>query len=337
MARHVVTVFGGSGFIGRHLVRRLVADGHTVRVAVRDVEAAGFLKPMANAGEVVVVSADISDPAMVEATVAGSEAVINLVGILYERGRRTFQRLHVEAAGTVARAATSAGVKRLVQMSALGAALDSPAAYGRSKAAGETAAAEAFPGVTIVRPSVVFGREDNFFNLFAGLSRLTPILPVFGCPVIPRIDLFKDGGFVDIDIYGDGGTRFQPIYVGDVADAIVSILDDASTAGRTFELGGPRVYSFKEIMELLLAHIDRRRLLVPIPFAIAAIDAWFLEWLPVPPLTRDQVNLLKHDNVVAEGAAGLADLGVEATPAEAILPTYLHRFRPPKRQSPQTV
>jgi NADH dehydrogenase len=335
MRRHVVTVFGGSGFIGRHLVRRLVAGGSTVRVAVRDVEAANFLKPMANAGEVVVMAADVTDAAMVEAAVAGAEAVVNLVGILYERGRRTFQRLHVDAAGTIARAAAEAGAGRLVQVSALGADAASPAAYGRTKAAGEAAAGEAFAGATIVRPSVVFGPEDGFFNMFAGLARLTPVLPLLGCPTLPRVEVFKDGGFVDVDLYGDGGTRFQPVYVGDVADAIVRILGDASTAGRAFELGGPRVYSFKEIMELLLAHIGRRRLLVPVPFAIAAIDAWFLEWLPVPPLTRDQVNLLRRDNVVSEGAATLADLGLEATPAEAVLPTYLHRFRPPKRQSPQ--
>jgi len=242
--------------------------------------------------------------------------------------------LHVDAAATVAKAAAAAGVARLVQMSALGADPISPAAYGRSKAAGEAAVAEAFPGATIVRPSVVFGPEDNFFNKFAGLTRITPVLPVFGCPVMPKVDFFKDGGFVSVDIYGDGGTKFQPVYVGDVADAINSILDDDATAGRAFELGGPRVYSFKEVMELLLQQINRRRLLVPVPFAIAAINAWFLEWLPVPPLTRDQVNLLRRDNVVSAGAATLADLGVDATPVEGVLPTYLYRFRPPKRQSP---
>ena len=195
-----------------------------------------------------------------------------------------------------------------------------------------TGTAAAFPGATIVRPSVVFGPEDKFFNLFAGLARLSPVLPVVGCPAIPKVELFVPEGPVRIDIYGGGGPRFQPVYVGDVADAIMKILGDHDTAGKTYELGGPRTYSFKEIMELMLAEIGRRRILLPLPYAFARIEAWFLEKWPQPILTRDQVTLLEKDNVVAEGALTFQDLEMEPTAAEAILPTYLRRFRPSRLQ-----
>ncbi len=337
MARHLATVFGGSGFIGRHLVRRLAAGGSIVRVAVRDPEAASFLKIMGDAGQIVPLAVDVTDPARVAAAVAGAETVVNLVGILFERGGRSFQRLHAEGAANVARAAAAAGVSRLVQVSAIGADEGSPAAYARTKAAGERAAAEAFAGATIVRPSLVFGPEDRFFNRFAGMARFFWVLPVFGCPAIPRVTFFASGRPLEIDIYGDGGTKFQPVYVGDVADAIMNILSDAETRGKTYELGGPKIYSFKEVMELLLDQIGRRRLLLPVPFFAAAMQAWFLEFLPVPPLTRDQLKLLKRDNVVASGALTLEDLGIEATAAEAILPTYLQRFRRPATQGVQPV
>ncbi len=228
--------------------------------------------------------------------------------------------------------ASPSGAERLVHVSALGADENSPARYGRTKAAGEAAVMKAFPGATIVRPSVVFGPEDNFFNLFAGLARLTPVLPVFGCPVWPKIKLFPKDGLVDIDLYGDGGTRFQPVYVGDVGDAIMNILADPSTEGLSYELGGPRQYSFKEIMELLLAETGRKRFLGPVPFPIAAIEAWFLEFWPKPILTRDQVKLLTRDNVVSGSRPGFGELGIEPMPAEAIVPAYLSRFRPPARQ-----
>ncbi len=332
MDNQVVTVFGGSGFLGRHLVKRLAQAGAHIRVCVRDAEAAAFLKVDGDVAQVVLWPADITDPAQVGAATEGAEWVINLVGILFERGKRTFQRLHVEAAGHVASAAKAAGARRMVHVSAIGADENSPARYGQTKAAGEAAVLNAFPAATIVRPSVVFGPEDDFFNLFAGLARLTPVLPVFGCPVWPKIKLFPEGGLVDIDLYGDGGTRFQPVYVGDVADGIMKILADPSTEGRIYELGGPRQYSFKEIMELLLAETGRKRFLAPIPFPIAAIEAWFLEFLPKPLLTRDQVKLLTRDNVVSGVYPGFSDLGIEPTAAEAILPTYLHRFRPPVHQ-----
>ncbi len=332
MDKRVITVFGGSGFIGRHLVNRLARTGVPIRVAVRDTEAANFLRVVGDTGQVVPWPADITDPAQVKAAVEGADAVVNLVGILFERGKRTFKRIHVEGAGNVADAARTAGARRLVHVSAIGADENSPARYGRTKWAGEEAVKQAFPGATIIRPSVVFGPEDNFFNLFAGLARLTPVLPVFGCPVWPKIKLFPEGGLVDIDLYGDGGTRFQPVYVSDVAEGIEKILSDPATAGKVFELGGPRSYSFKEIMELLLAEIGRKRFLGPVPFPIAAIEAWFLEFWPKPILTRDQVKLLTRDNVVSGGRPGFKDLGIEPMPAEAILPTYLHRFRPPARK-----
>ncbi len=333
MDQPVVTVFGGSGFLGRHLVKRLADASRRVRVAVRDVEAANFLKVDGDVGQVVPWPVDITNPTQVAAALEGADQVVNLVGILYERGRRTFQRIHVEGAANIAAAASAAGVRALVHVSALGADEESPALYGRTKAAGEAVVRQAFPGAAIVRPSVVFGPEDNFFNLFAGLSRLTPVLPVFGCPLWPGITLFPEGGLVDIDLYGDGGTKFQPVYVGDVAEAIMRILArPGDCASKTYELGGPAVYSFKEIMELLLSEMGRKRFLVPIPFGLAKFYAWFLEFLPKPILTRDQVSLLLRDNVVSPGTDGFGDLGIDPVTAESILPTYLSRFRPPVGQ-----
>lgn len=332
MKKRVVTVFGGSGFLGRHLVRRLAAAGAGVRVAVRDVERANFLKVLGDTGQIVPWPADVTEPARVAQALDGATEAVNLVGILYERGRRTFERVHAEGAGNVAAAAKAAGVKGMVHVSAIGADPRSPSAYARTKAAGEQAVKAAFPEATILRPSVVFGPEDNFFNMFAGLMRLTPVMPVFGCPTMPKVKLFPEGGLIDVDLYGAGGTRFQPVYVGDVADAIVKALTDPKCKGNTYELGGPVVYSFKELMELLMAETGRKRFLLPLPFAIASIEAFFLELWPKPLLTRDQVTLLKRDNVVSEGALGFKDLGIAPKAAEVIVPTYLHRFRPGGRR-----
>ena len=305
MAARLVTVFGGSGFLGRHVVRRLAQSGARVRVAVRDTEAAMFLKPMGDVGQVVPVQANVRNEPSVGRAVEGADSVINLVGILYESGPQRFASVHGEGAGRAARAAAEAGAERFVQVSAIGADPDSPAQYARSKAAGEAAVREACPGATIVRPSVVFGPEDGFFNRFAALARLLPVLPLIG----------------------GGRTRFQPVYVGDVAAALTRILDEPDTAGKTFELGGPRIYSLRQVMELVLREIDRKRVLLPLPFAVAMVQGLFFELLPVPPLTRDQVRLLMRDNVVSEGALTLADLGLEPTSVEAILPTYLGRYR----------
>ena len=315
-----VTVFGGSGFIGRHIVARLASRGIAVRVAVRDAAGANFLRPMGDVGQVTPVLANISDDRSVTAAVEGSDAVINLVGILYNSGQQRFDTIHRDGAARVARLSHEAGVDRLLHMSALGASPQSQSQYAWSKAAGEDAVRESFAGATIIRPSVVFGPNDNFFNLFAALARLSPVLPVFGCP-LPSL---RNGS---IDLYGDGGTTFQPVYVGDVADAMIACLDRRNTSGETYELGGPTVYSFKALMELVLKTTDRKCLLLPIPFWVASVKAAFLELLPVPPLTRDQITLLKTDNVVSSDAKTLATLGITPTAAEVIVPTYLDRFR----------
>ncbi|MGE0715305.1 MAG: complex I NDUFA9 subunit family protein [Alphaproteobacteria bacterium] len=299
------TVFGASGFIGRYVVKRLAADGAVVVAAVRHPDTALFLKPMGNVGQVAPVRAPVTDEAAVAAAVAGADVVVNLVGILYEHGGQTFEAIHHQGAGRVARAAKAAGVARLIHVSAIGADPGAPAEYARTKGLGELAVRAAFPEATILRPSIVFGPEDDFFNRFAAMARIAPALPLIG----------------------GGHTRFQPVYVGDVAEAVERVIADPATAGGTYELAGPRVYTFAALMKLLLAEIGRRRCLVPVPFGIARMQARVLEMLPVPPLTRDQVTLLERDNVAADGMPGLAALGIEATAVETVLPTYLDRFR----------
>ncbi|CAA7613081.1 NADH-ubiquinone oxidoreductase 40 kDa subunit [Candidatus Terasakiella magnetica] len=323
MARRLVTVFGASGFIGRTVVRRLAAQGWVVRAAVRDPIAAEFLKPMGDVGQVTPLRADITDAKAVRMAVAGADAVINVVGILYESGRSSFDAIHVKGAANIAAAAKEAGVATLVHMSALGADKNSEAAYARSKAAGEEAVLAAFPGATIFRPSVVFGPDDDFFNRFGRLSVLSPVLPVF------TSDGFKpvcgEGG-CSIDLFGSGGPTFQPVHVGDVAAAVVKVLDESKLAGKLYELGGPRRYSMKEIMELVNSQTGRNRLLVPLPFGIAMLQATFLQMLPSPPLTKDQVRMMKVDNVVRGGKPGLAELGITPIAAEAVLPLYMTRY-----------
>lgn len=309
MATRRATVFGGSGFIGRNLIRRLAAQGWLIAAAERDPVRAEFLRPMGGVGQIVPIGVNILDETAVARAVAGADVVVNLVGILYESDKYTFDAVHRAGAERIARLARVAGVRRVVHVSALGADVRSPALYARTKAAGEAAMRAAFPETTILRPSIVFGPEDQFFNRFAGMARLSPVLPLIG----------------------GGRTRFQPVYVGDVAAAIFKCLDDPATAARVYELGGPRVYTFRELMELTLAQIGRRRCLVSLPFGLARFEARFLELLPKPLLTRDQVELLKRDNIVGPGAATLADLGIRATAVEVILPTYLDRFRVPGR------
>jgi len=321
MRGKLVTVFGGTGFVGRHLVQRLASAGARVRVAVRHPKDAASLQPMGDVGQIAAVQASVTHEGSVRAAIEGADLVVNLVGILYESGRMTFDAVHRQGAETVARVARETGVERFVHMSALGADPESHSSYATSKAAGEAAVRAAFPEAPIIRPSVVFGPGDGFFNLFAWLASLSPILPVFGCPK-PR---FHDGR---IDIYGDGGIKFQPVYVGDVAGAIMKCLEDPATNGRTYELGGPAVYSFKQIMEMICRVTGRRRLLLPMPYLLATIQAGFMELLPKPLLTSDQVELLKHDNVVSGELPTLADLGIEPTGAEGIIPTYLDRYRP---------
>jgi len=307
----IVTVFGGAGFVGRYVVAALARAGARVRVACRRPEDGHRLKPMGDVGQVTTVAANIRIDASVQAAVAGSDTVINLVGILFERGRQTFRAVHTDGAGRIARLAAAAGVGRLIHVSAIGAENSSESLYGRTKAAGEASVRAAFPTATIVRPSIVFGPEDDFFNRFAGLARVAPVLPLIG----------------------GGHTKFQPVYVADVADAVMAITargaagSENTVAGKTFELGGPRTYSFAELLEAVLAETGRRCLLVPVPFAMAMINGFFLEALPIPPLTRDQVRLLRRDNVVAPDARGLGDLGISPTALENILPGYLARYR----------
>ncbi|MCY3672309.1 MAG: complex I NDUFA9 subunit family protein [Alphaproteobacteria bacterium] len=297
-----ITVFGGAGFVGRYIVKRLAAEGAGVRVACRDPERAKFLKPAGGVGQVVPVQANLRYPDSVRAAVEGVDAVVNCVGVLVSRGAQSFGAIHAAGAGEVAAAAAGAGAGKLVHISAIGADAGSTAAYARSKAAGEVAVREAFPDAAILRPSLIIGPEDDFFNRFALLARLLPALPLVG------------GGF----------TRFQPAYVGDVADAAVAALD---RAGGVFELGGPKVYSFRQLMELLLEEIGRKRLLVPVPFQVMQAKAAFIQFVPGAPITPDQVESLKYDNVVSEGAAGFAELGIEPKDIETVIPTYLDRFR----------
>jgi len=301
----LVTIFGGSGFLGRHIVRALAAEGWRVRVAVRRPHTAHFLRPMGRVGQVQLLKVNVLDDRAVDMAVRGADAVINLVGILSQSGSQRFDALHVQAAERVAKAAATHGAERLLHVSALGAAADSPSLYARTKAEGEVQIRAAYPAATIFRPSILFGPEDDFFNRFAWLARLSPALPLIG----------------------GGHTRFQPVYVGDVARAALRVLNDPSTAGNTYELGGPEIMTMKQIMQLVLKETHRRRLLVPVPFVLARIQAAVLGLLPKPLLTLDQVRLLQSDNVVSEGALTLRDLGIVPEAAEAILPSYLWRFR----------
>ena len=310
MVAQRVVVFGGSGFIGRYVVKRLAAAGVPVRVACRDVEGAKFLKPMGAVGQVSLMQTNIRYPETVAAACEGMDAVVNLVGILSEFGPQQFHALQAEGAEVIAKAAAAAGVKTMVQVSAIGADAGSDSLYAQSKAEGEDAVRAAMPSATIIRPSVVFGPEDDFFNRFADLARFTPALPLI------------DGGH----------TKMQPVYVGDVAEAICHALTDPACAGQTYELGGPDVMTMKEIMEYTLAQTGQKRILALLPSCIAAIKARFLELLPNPPLTRDQLKLLAHDNVVSDGAMGLSDLGVTPTPVGAVVPRYLGRFRGAKQK-----
>ena len=310
MALGVVTVFGGSGFLGRHVVRRLAQAGCRVTVAVRHPEQAKFLKPMGNVGQITAVCADIQDAGSVAAAVKGADGVVNLVGILYERGRQRFDGIQAVGAGLVAKAAAAAGARRMVQISAIGADADSKSEYARTKAAGEAAVRAAFADATVIRPSIVFGPEDDFFNRFAQIACLAPALPLFG----------------------GGTTRYQPVYVGDVAEAVSKVLAREDAKGKTFELAGPKVYSFAELMGLMLAVIGRRRLLVPLPFLLADMMGAVLQYLPAvivkgPMLTPDQARLLRLDSVASSTLPGLEQLAIKPTSCEVILPTYLDRFR----------
>ena len=274
---------------------------------------------MGDVGQVTPVQANIRNEASVRSAVEGADAVINLVGILYETAAQTFDAVQAQGADLVARAAADAGARSLVHLSAIGASATSPSAYARSKAAGEAAVRKAFPEATILRPSVVFGPHDDFFNRFAAMAQLPLPMPVFGCG-LPRLTV--EG----VKIYGDGGTRLQPVYVGDVAEAAVTCLERNDARGKVFELGGPQVYSFYEILSLVLKETRRWRLLVPMPFGVAAVIGFFAEFLPKPLLTRDQVKQL-FDNIISGDCPTFADPSIEPTAAEVVLPSCLEAYR----------
>lgn len=305
----LVTIFGGSGFIGRYLVQQLARRGWRIRVAVRRPDLAGHLRPLGKVGQIQPVQANVRYPDSVAAAVQNADAVVNLVGILAASGRQTFQAVQAGGPRTVAEAARAAGVGRFVQMSAIGAGPDSRSQYARSKAEGEEAVRETFADAVIVRPSIVFGAEDQFFNRFAGMAKLTPVLPLVGAD-----------------------TRFQPVFVGDVADFLAEAVDGKVAGGTIYELGGPDVKTFRELIESMLKEIRRKRPILVLPFWLAGLQARMLSVLPNPPLTTDQVRLLRHDNVVSEAAIRerrtFAAAGIRPHSLAAILPTYLWRYRP---------
>ena len=304
----LVTVFGGSGFVGRHVVRALARRGYQVRVACRDPHTAHHLQPLGNVGQIVAVQANVRVRWSVDRAVEGASAVVNLVGILHESGRQRFNAVQDFGARAVAESARAAGA-HLVHLSAIGADPNGRADYARTKARGEAAVRETLPDSVILRPSIVFGPEDRFFNLFANLARFSPALPLIG----------------------GGHTRFQPVFVGDVAEAVARAVDNQVAGGKVYELGGPQVLSFRECMEEMLAVIDRKRVLVTVPWGIASLQSAVLGLLPNPLLTSDQVAMLRIDNVVSEVARAegrtLQGMGIQPQTLAAILPDYLWRYR----------
>lgn len=311
--RHVATVIGGSGFLGRHVVQRLAEDGYVVRVVGRRADRAAALRPLGDVGQIVPLGASILDEAALVPVMEGASLVVNLVGILSPQGQggrgqgrrqADFSAIHVEAAGRVARLAASAGVARMVHVSAIGASARSPSAYGRSKAAGEDAVLRDQPRATIVRPSLIFGAGDHFLTLFAAMARYSPVVPVYGA-----------------------ATRVQPVHVADVAEAIRRILASDGHQGEIYELAGPRVWTMEALIRWVVAFIGRRRLIFAVPRALAYWQALLLENLPGHLLTRDQLAMLSIDNVAQDGMRGLGTLGIDPVPVEMIAPTYLARYK----------
>jgi len=307
----LVTVFGGSGFIGAQVVRALAKRGYRVRIAVRQPNVSYRLRVLGDVGQIELVQANLRNGPSIARALDGAEACVNLVGVLYEQGRQRFQTLQAKGAEDVAIAAAKQGITRFVQISAIGADIDGASKYARTKAMGEEAVRKAIPQAVIIRPSVVFGVDDSLFNRFATLASLLPVLP----------------------LPGGGETKFAPVFVGDVAQAVANALADPAAAGKTFEVGGPKTYSYRQLMELTLAEIHKHRWLVPLPWPIASLIGAAAELpskiLPIAPiLTADQVELLKSDNVPSPGMPGLKQLGVtDPVAVEGILPTYLYRYR----------
>ncbi|HET7718276.1 MAG TPA: complex I NDUFA9 subunit family protein [Bauldia sp.] len=305
----LVTVFGGSGFLGRHVVRALLKRGWRVRAAVRRPDLAGHLQPLGMVGWVQPIQANLRYRWSVDRAVEGADAVVNLVAILTPSGRQSYEAVNAFGARAVAEAARGRGLDRIVHVSAIGASPDSPTGYGKSKAAGEAAVFETLPKSVVMRPSIMFGPEDHFFNRFAGMARISPALPLIG----------------------GGKTRFQPVFAGDVARAIADAVDGLARPGTIYELGGPEIRTFRELMEVMLQIIGRKRLLLPVPWSVASVLGAILQYLPGKALTADQVRELRSDNIVSPAAIAeertIRAFGIEPTTLEAILPTYLSRFR----------
>jgi len=307
---NLVTIYGGDGFVGRHLVQALARTGCRMRIAVRRPDLAGHLQPLGTVGQIHPVQANLRYPDSVLRAAEGADAVVNLVGILHESGKQRFDDIHIAGAGVIARVAKAAQVKKVIHVSAIGADPRSASHYARSKAGGEKAVLKTRPDAIILRPSVIFGPEDKFFNRFAAMARIAPVLPLIG----------------------GGHTRFQPVYVGDIARAIVAGLEGRCKQGEIYELGGPEIMNPRQIFERVLHHTARKRLLVPVPFALAMMKAWFLQLAPNPLLTVDQVRLLMSNNIVDRVAVvhrrTLAGLNIDPVPADAVIGCYLERFRP---------
>ena len=307
--RQLITIIGGSGFVGRHLVQKLASQGYRIRIGVRRPDLAGHLQPLGGVGQIMPVQANIRYPASLQSACQGADVVINLTGVLTDSGNNSFEAVHEFGAEAVAKAAAQAGAKKLVHMSAIGSDETSDSAYGQSKARGEAMVKKAFPAATIIRPSIIFGPEDEFFNKFADMARFSMILPLIG----------------------GGNTKFQPVFVGDVAKAISAIVNSDKFSGQTFELGGPQVFSFKELLQFVLETVERKRILLPIPWFVAKAMGSVLGALPYSLLTRDQVLMLQTDNVVSEQAQKdsrtLEGLGIKAETIAAQVPSYLYRYR----------
>ncbi len=305
----LVTVFGGSGFLGRHIVQALSKRGYRVRAAVRRPDLASHLQPLGAPGQIMAVQANLRHRWSVDRAVQGADAVINAVGILAPTGKQSFDAVQAFGARAIAEAARAAGLNGITHISAIGADPQSASAYARSKAVGEAGVLETLPDSIILRPSIVFGPEDNFFNQFAGMARISPVLP----------------------LVGGGDTKFQPVYVCDIAEAVARAVDGTLEPGSVYELGGPEIKSFRDCLEDMLEVTQRSRVLLPIPFPVSSVMGKIMQHLPGSPLTADQVELLKKDNVVSEAAISegrtLSGIGIEPTTLAAILPSYLDRFR----------
>lgn len=315
MNKKLVTIIGGTGFLGRYVVGELVQRGYRVQVIARNATKAVHLIPCKARGDIVLRDGDVARPKTLQGALTGSYAVVNLVGILYQTGRQRFSTLHAQCPERLAQMARDAGVEQFIQISAIGADSSSQSEYARSKATGEKAVTSVFPKAVIIRPSVIFGPEDGFFNKFASMAAISPFLPLIG----------------------GGKTKFQPVYAPDVAKVIGEVLEKPDTHGHIYELGGNEIFTFRDVLEYIMSVTNQPRCLIPLPFKLASIVGFFAEKLPVPPLTRDQVRLLKYDNVVSPKHDGFQILGIRPTPVKLVVPHYLSRFQPHAAKASQTI